>query len=97
MRAIGRGATIFGLLAILGWSGPAVGAGATAPQSRPPTDGHSPGSSWCLAKCVELEAVCKAFENRHPSCSPADICLDEKLQCEATCRPRVKLGRSAGL
>ena len=76
MGANGRAAALLGLLALLGWNAPAVAAGTTAPQSRLPADSRS-GSSWCLAKCDELEAACKAFENRHPCCSPADICLDE--------------------
>ena len=99
MRANGRAAALLMLLAALGWSGPAVSASvsATAPQSRPPADNHLQGSSWCLAKCDELEVACKAFENRYPSCSPASICLDEKHQCEAQCRPRVKLGLTACL
>ena len=96
MRANGPSAALVSLLAILGWNGPAVGAGTSAPQSRPPIDGRPQGSPWCLAKCDELELACKAFENLHPSCSSADICLEEKAQCEAQCRPRVKLGRTAG-
>lgn len=95
MRVNGRSAALLVLLALLGWSVPAVGAGASAPQSRPQSDTRPPAaSSWCPTKCEELEAACKAFENRHPSCSPADICLEEKQQCEATCRPRVQLGVS---
>lgn len=97
IRANGRAAPLLALLAALGWSGTAVSADVPAPQSRPPADTRQQGSSWCLAKCDELEGACKEFENRYPSCSPADICLDEKLQCEATCRPRVKLGRTARL
>lgn len=94
MRANRRAVVLAVLPTALAWSGPAAGAGATAPQSRPPADSRPSTSSWCLARCVELEAVCKDFENRHPSCSPADICLDEKLQCEAQCQPRVKLDLS---
>jgi hypothetical protein len=96
MRANGQRAALLAL-AVLGWSGPAAGAGESAPQSRPPADSHLRGSSWCVAKCDELEMACRAFENRYPSCSPADICLDEKAQCEAQCRPRVKLGPTACL
>lgn len=97
MRANGRAAALLVLLAALGWGGPVAGAGASAPQSRSPADSRPPTSSWCLAKCDELEVACKAFENRYPSCSPNDICLDEKLQCEAQCRPRVQLGLTACL
>jgi hypothetical protein len=93
----GQRAAAFALLALLGWSGPAVAAGETEQkQSRPQIDSRLPLSSWCLAKCNELELACKALENRFPTCSPNDICLDEKQQCEAMCRPRVKLLLPAG-
>lgn len=93
MRAGGQGAALVFLLALLGWAAPAVAAGTSAPQSRQPNMSRPPISSVCLAKCDELELACKAFENRHPTCSPNDICLDEKLECETQCRPRVDLDR----
>jgi hypothetical protein len=91
MRSGVHGTALLFLLGILGWNGPAVGTGASGAQSRPPAAARPSSTSWCLAKCVELEVACKAFENRHPTCSPDDICLDEKAQCEAQCRPRVRL------
>jgi hypothetical protein len=97
MRVDVQGLGFILLLALLGWSAPAVAAGTSAPQSRPPAAARPSSTSWCLAKCVELEVACKAFENRHPTCSPDDICLDEKTQCEALCKPRVKLWISACL
>jgi hypothetical protein len=73
------------LLAALNWSTPAGGASGTAPQSRPSAEPPQ-RKYWCLAKCDEQEATCIAFERRYPSCSPNDICLDEKIQCSAECR-----------
>ncbi len=84
------------LLAALCWLGRADAAGPAAPQSRPPPAANPSSSPWCIAKCNELVAACKAFENRHPSCSPSDICLDEKLRCEAQCPARVTQLLSAG-
>jgi len=97
MKACGTGARIFLLLAFAGWHGPADAAGALGQQSQQPKADRPSISSWCLAKCDEEEVACKAFENRYPSCSPSDICLEEKLQCETQCRPRVKLTVSACL
>jgi hypothetical protein len=90
-----QAAALLPLVALLGWTAPAVAAGASTPQSRPPNLSRPPASSLCLARCAELEVLCKAFENRYPSCSPNDICLEEKRQCEALCHPRVKLSRRA--
>jgi hypothetical protein len=97
MRAGGQKAALLAIVAFFNWATPAVASGPSdRQQSRAQSDRRQPLSSWCFAKCNELEAACKAFENKHPSCSPADICLEEKQQCEAQCRPRVNLPRPTG-
>lgn len=95
MRAVIQGLSLY--LCLVALSGSASGTGPANPQSRQPAVNRPSSTSWCLAKCNELEVACKSFENRYPSCSPSDICLEEKHQCETQCRPRVKLTVSAWL
>jgi len=72
---------------MLVWDVPEGAAGSGRQQNHPPAAEQVLDTSWCLAKCDELETTCIAYEHRFPSCSPNDICLDEKIQCTAKCRP----------
>jgi hypothetical protein len=74
------------LLAVVGWHGPAGGAGATIVQGRQLADNRPPLSFTCIARCNVLKAECEELVKRFPSCSIVDICFEEKLQCEALCR-----------
>jgi len=95
MRAGGYGVALL-LLAVLGWHGPAGGAGTTIFQGRQAADTRLPASSRCIARCSEMEMKCEELEKRFPSCSVIDICFEEKLQCEALCRGSAMLTLRAG-
>jgi hypothetical protein len=90
MTSGGYGAALF-LLAAFAWFGPADGAEATDVRSRQSAGDRLPMSTKCTVKCDELEKTCEEHERLHPSCSVVNICLEEKLQCEAQCRPRATL------
>jgi hypothetical protein len=87
------GAALF-LLAILGGFSPAVGAEPTAPGRQSVGD-RLPMSTRCTVKCDELAKTCEEHERLRPTCSVVNICLEEKLQCEAQCRPRATLNGRA--
>jgi hypothetical protein len=94
MRADGYGAALL-LLAVLGWNGPAGAAETTILQSRQLVDERPPMSTRCMARCDELERTCEEHERLRPTCSVVNICAEEKLQCEALCRPKAfRTGRA---
>lgn len=85
MRATGFTAALL-LAAVLGWQGPAGGAGATATPGQQSEIDKPAASSKCLAKCAEMERKCNVWEKLYPTCSTVEICDEEREQCEALCR-----------
>jgi hypothetical protein len=73
------------LAAALGWAGAPAGA-ASASESNRPEPNHVPASSRCMAECEAMEIRCEELEKEFPTCGTADICLEEKEQCQALCR-----------
>lgn len=90
MKNAGFGATLL-LFAILGGFGPVDGAEPEVRHGRQPIGDRPPMSTMCAAKCNELEKTCEEHERLRPTCSVVNICVEEKLQCEAQCRPRAML------
>jgi len=39
-----------------------------------------------MAACAQMETRCEALEKEFPTCGSADVCLEEKDQCQAKCR-----------
>lgn len=89
------GATLF-LLAMLVEFSPTVGAEQAAIPGRHMAGDQSPMPSRCSEKCEELKKSCDEHERLRPTCSVVNICVEEKIQCEAQCRPRALLNVRAG-
>lgn len=81
MKALGHTGVAV-LAAALLWSGIAA---AQPPQGAQSSNESVSASSRCMAACDAMEVRCEALEKEFPSCGTADICLEEKEQCEAKC------------
>lgn len=95
MKNAGFGAALL-LFAILGGFGPADGAEPEVLHGRQSIGDRPPMSTMCTVKCDELEKTCEDHERLRPTCSVVNICAEEKLQCEAQCRPRAILNERTG-
>lgn len=87
--------TLF-LLAMLGEFSPTVAAEQTVILGRHMAGDQSQTPSRCSEKCDELKRTCDEHERLRPTCSVVNICVEEKIQCEAQCRPRAMLNVRTG-
>lgn len=74
------------LAAVLLWSGVAAALAAEPSQDTRSSNERLPASSRCMAECDKQEVRCEELEKQFPTCGTADICLEEKEQCQAKCR-----------
>jgi len=89
-----RYAGVVVLIVILGWQG-AAGAATMVARDQQQAVKKPPTSSICMARCVEMEVKCEAYERESPSCGTADVCLEEREQCDTLCRVTARLGQDA--
>lgn len=83
------------MMAMICWQGAAFAAPVNTPRDQRQSATKPPASSICIARCAEMEARCEAYERESPSCGTADVCFEEREQCNALCRVTASLERRA--